>query len=207
MAKLLITGKMDKKMLVYPLLRVLSIEGDLLFITDDISFNRLFNGTQSGKYRNITLYVGDNLPTGGKELEIYKNILVVSEKSDLDNFHNYDAVLIVHGPDNSFYGQDINELIEDLRVGNGSDNIKVVLQSIYPVKTAGNMMVRKAEHFFYVSKVEEMKELLPCKDSYVEKILTNAFADSLNIKPKQFASLLRLNPYNISKKVIGKGLV
>jgi hypothetical protein len=206
MANLLITGKMDKKMLVYPLLRVLSIEGDVLFITDDISFNRLFDGTQSGKYHNITLYVGSTLPEI-REFELYKNVLVVSEKINPEEFKKYDVALIVYGPDYSFYGQDLNELMEEMNSQNNSGHVKAVLQSFYPVKATGNMMIRKPEHYFYISKVEEMKELLPCKDSYVEKILTNTFSDSLNIKPKQFANLLRLKPYDISKKVIAKSVL
>ncbi|BCJ93085.1 hypothetical protein acsn021_06540 [Anaerocolumna cellulosilytica] len=207
MANLLIAGKMDKKMLVYPLLRVLSIEGDVLFITDDISFNRLFDGTQSGKHQNITLYVGNAVPSGRNESELYKNVLVVSEKINSEELKRYDAALIVYGPDYSFYGQDLIEVMEKINDLNNAGHVRAVLQSIYPLKAAGNIMIRKPEHYFYISKVEEMKELLPCKDICVEKLLINTFADALNIKPKQFANLLRLKPYDVSKKVIAKSFL
>jgi len=111
MRVLTIAGKVDTRVLVYPLARALSLTGLTAIVTDDGAYRRLFKGKQlTGTVSGVDISVGLNM---NEELRNslsksgipYDNLIVVSS--------NYipkdsDGIIICHGFDDSL-GQEIEE--------------------------------------------------------------------------------------------------
>lgn len=115
MRVLTIAGKVDTRVLVYPLARALSLTGLTAVVTDDGAYRRLFKGKGlKGTVSGIDVSVGLNMDIQLKNSLAfsgipYDNLIVVSS--------NYipkdsDGVIICHGVDDSM-GADLEDNIKD----------------------------------------------------------------------------------------------
>ena len=106
-----VAGKVDTRVLVYPLARALSLTGLTAIVTDDGAYRRLFKGKQlkgnvSGVDVSVGLNMDENLKNSLNNSGIaYDNLIVVSS--------NYipkdtDSLILCHGYDNSM-SQEIEE--------------------------------------------------------------------------------------------------
>ena len=109
-----IAGKVDTRVLVYPLARALSLTGLTAIVTDDGAYRRLFKGKQlKGNVSGVDISVGLNMDEYLKNSlsrsgVAYDNLIVVSS--------NYipadtDGLIICHGYDNS-----MSQIIEEEKV-------------------------------------------------------------------------------------------
>lgn len=109
-----IAGKVDTRVLVYPLARALSLTGLTAIVTDDGAYRRLFKGKQlKGNVSGVDISVGLNMDESLKNSlsrsgVAYDNLIVVSS--------NYipadtDALILCHGYDNS-----MSQTVEDEKV-------------------------------------------------------------------------------------------
>lgn len=111
-----VAGKVDTRVLVYPLARALSLTGLTAIVTDDGAYRRLFKGKQlkgnvSGVDISVGLSMDESLKNSLNNSGIaYDNLIVVSS--------NYipadtDALILCHGYDNSMTQEIEEEKKED----------------------------------------------------------------------------------------------
>lgn len=205
MIKISITGKADKRILTYPLMRACSIAGRTCVVTNDPAYKRLYTGIENkGAIEGIKIIV---LPDMTPE-----NMLLIEEKaqkSDIEFFiivsdANYldgvDQMLMVCERNTTFLGDSMEELIED------HENITFSTISLNKMKTIISkginihQIIWKPEHALYLYQVEELRQLLPLKDKYVSACLVDAFTAALNLKPEAFYELLKRKRYSFTKK-------
>lgn len=106
-----VAGKVDTRVLVYPLARALSLTGLTAIVTDDGAYRRLFKGKQLiGTVSGVDVSVGLNMDKSlknslNKSGIAYDNLIVVSSNYIPEDT---DALILCHGYDNS-----MSQLLED----------------------------------------------------------------------------------------------
>ena len=106
-----VAGKVDTRVLVYPLARALSLTGLTAIVTDDGAYRRLFKGKQLiGNVSGVDVSVGLNMDKSlknslNKSGIAYDNLIVVSSNYIPEDT---DALILCHGYDNS-----MSQLLED----------------------------------------------------------------------------------------------
>jgi hypothetical protein len=207
MIKIAITGKADKRILAYPLMRACSIAGRTSVITDDAAYKRLYAGKENnGEIEDIKINV---LPVITDELmKELEEEAVTGEMEYLilisDSYYPKDAdhILMLCEQNCTFFGNYIEDIIDD------QNNVTFGILTLYPHKIKAfvpkevhmHQITWKPEHSLYLFQVEEMRQLLPLKDKYISTLLVDAFAAPLNIKPASFNSLLKRKRYTFMKK-------
>ncbi len=205
MIKISITGKADKRILTYPLMRACSIAGRTCVVTNDPAYKRLYAGIEnSGAIEGIRIVVLPDMT--------YENMLEIEEKakkSDIEYFiivsdayypDNVEHMLMVCEQNSSFLGDSIEELLEDHENITFSTISLSKTKTIIPKGIHMHQIVWKPEHALYLYQVEEVRQLLPLKDKPVSTCLVDAFTAALNLKPEAFHELLKRKRYNFTKK-------
>ena len=198
MIKLSITGKADKRIITYPLMRACSIAGRTYVITDDAAYKRLYSGKENhGEIEGIKITV---LPTMSSEYIAKIEEQAVKDEIEYliyisDSFHAMDAerILMLCENNRTFFGDSIEDIIDEY------DNVSFATLSLTSTKnkpvglsnTQIHQIIWKPEYSLYLFKVEELRRLLPLKDKAVSALLISSFSDSLNIKPDSFHELLK----------------
>lgn len=106
-----VAGKVDTRVLVYPLARALSLTGLTAIVTDDGAYRRLFKGKQLiGNVSGVDVSVGLNMDKSlknslNKSGIAYDNLIVVSSNYIPEDT---DALILCHGYDNS-----MSQILED----------------------------------------------------------------------------------------------
>lgn len=106
-----IAGKVDTRVLVYPLARALSLTGLTAIVTDDGAYRRLFKGKQlKGNVSGVDISVGLNMDESLKNSlnrsgVAYDNLIVVSSGYIPEDT---DGLILCHGYDNS-----MSQIIEE----------------------------------------------------------------------------------------------
>lgn len=207
MIKIAITGKADKRILAYPLIRACSIAGRTCVFTDDPAYKRLYAGTENhGEIEGIKLHI---LPLMTEEnMREIEELAAGNETEYLifisDTFYPKSAghILMLCEYNNTFLGDRIEDIIDE------QDNVTFGMLTLIPQKSKAlipkdvqlHQVVWKAEYSFYLFQTEEMRKLMPLKDKAVSALLVNAFANILDIKPASFYDLLKRKRYIYSKK-------
>lgn len=205
MIKIAITGKADKRILAYPLMRACSIAGRTCVITDDAAYKRLYAGKENyGEIEGIKITV---IPTMSIE-----NIIEIEEQAMKneteyfilisDSYYSKDAghILMLCEQNSTFFGSFIEDIIED------HDNVTFGTITLNPRRNKASKDVHmqqiawKPEYSLYLFQSEELRQLLPLKDKSISTLLVNAFAAALNIKPASFLDLLKRKRYSYTKK-------
>lgn len=207
MIKIAITGKADKRLLAYPLMRACSIAGRTRVITDDPAYKRLYAGTENQgeiegiKVHIIPLMTEENL-TEMEEQALRNETEYLIFISDTYYPKNASHILMLCEYNSTFLGDHIEDIIDE------QDNITFGTLTLIPQKNKAlipkdvqlHQIIWRAEHSFYLFQTEEMRKLMPLKDKAVSALLVNAFAGILDIKPKSFYDLLKRKRYTYTKK-------
>lgn len=207
MIKIAITGKADKRILTYPLMRACSIAGRTSVITDDAAYKRLYAGKENnGEIEGIKINV---LPTmSNKEIAVIEKQEIESETEYLitisDSYYSKEAdhILMLCEQNSTFLGNYIEDIIDD------QDNVTFgtltlnpgKIKALVPKDVSMHQITWKPEHSLYLFQVEEMRQLYPLKDKNISALLVDAFADTLKIKPVSFYELLKRKRYSYMKK-------
>lgn len=206
MIKLVITGKADKRIVTYPLMRACSIAGRTSVITDDGAYKRLYAGKGNhGEIEGIKITV---IPTMSHE-----NIAEIEEQAIKDETEylifitdsyylkemGYNLMLCERS--STFLGDYIEDIIDDCENATfGTLSLTPNRnKNLIPKEVHMHQIVWKPEYSFYLFQVEELRQLLPLKDKPVSILLADAFAAALNIKPDVFHTLLKRKRYSFAK--------
>ncbi len=206
MIKLAITGKAEKRILAYPLLKASSIAGKTAFLTDDGAYKRLYKGSGvKGMLENITIYICPELndktaaPILKEVLEEDVEYLIIAS----DSYYPADVkhILMFCEQNSTFMGNYIEDVVDE------RDDITLATISVVPEKISLvpkgfkiHQLQWKAQHLPYLCLTEEQQELQPLKEKQINQLLTTAFAESYRMKPGEFQQLLKRKRYSYTKK-------
>lgn len=197
MAVISLVGKVDKRILAFPLIRALSIEGKTVVYTDDSNFKNLFTGNSNiGIVEDITIIYESNIKMADETKyisELAKHIVFVytdfiKEDSDIIfNCSNYDR---------SFH-PDKTELEEE----KPENQFDLVFSSV-PLRKVPSVLVMKPIYYRYLLETEEKKEFLILKDKEINTFLANKVSSKVDMPKEQFLKLLsrKRNPILINQK-------
>lgn len=207
MIKLVITGKADKRIITYPLMRACSIAGRTWVVTDDAAYKRLYIGKENhGEIEGIKISI---LPT--MDVQRIKEVEEQAIKNETeyliyisDSYYSKDAghILMLCEQNSTFLGTYIEDIIDDqdnITFGTLTLNLRKNTAPV-PKDVHMHQIIWRPEYSFYLFQVEEIRQLLPLKDKSVSALLVDAFADVLNIKPAAFNDLLKRKRYSYMKK-------
>lgn len=192
MIKICLIGPVDKRIIAYPLIKVLDNIGKTLVVTDDANFRRF-----SDDY-------GNDFAFGRSEALVVRNVQEIESKEKIPNMSGFDFVVFVttnelikdsdlivycHGANRSLVTPDVLEELEGIEykevlLSNVKNTDKNVLK--VPVVT---------ETIDYVWKCEEAKVFLPSQSKTIAGPAKHLFGDLVkNYKNKEvsggFAEIL-----------------
>lgn len=190
-----IEGKVDKRILVLPLIRVCSIDGPTILISDDGSYKNLYHEQgNKGTISGVDISIGNTLSdaTEGIDKDEYRHIVYVT--SDQNKFNeDIDLVISCKCYDRSIFKKTVFE--EEIY-----ENKMDVVFSMIPVKNVTNLVLLKPSYYKYLIETEEKKELLINKDKQLCMLMTSLFSKQFNMKSTQFFRLLTRPTYELSAK-------
>jgi hypothetical protein len=194
MAIISIFGKIDKRILAFPLIRACSMTGQTIVITDDGNFKNLYHKSGStGKIDGVQILVLNELPSDLSEMtKEYQNVIyVLSDEAELQA----DCSLLCHGDDKSLMDK------RNKRIGKGKESKLIdVFLRMSPLKTNGNQIILKPYYYRYLVETEEKKEFLILKDKKMCQFLSNTCSEAVGMKATQFYLLLLRKRYETSVK-------
>lgn len=195
MAVISIFGKIDKRILAFPLIRAYSMTGQTIVITDDGCFKNLYHTSgATGRIDGVKLVVLNELPPDLSDItEGYQNVIyVLSDVAEIPA----DSTLICHGDDKSLAGGGRRSSEK-----NNKDKTSVdVYLRMTPIKTKELQIILKPYYYRYLVETEEKKELLVLKDKKVCQLLSKTCSNAVGMKEAQFYMLLLRKRYETSKK-------
>ncbi|ROR31743.1 hypothetical protein EDD66_101361 [Mobilisporobacter senegalensis] len=195
MANFSVIGKVDKRILVLPLMRVCSIDGPTLLVSDDGNFRNLYHKDgDEGSISGVDIQISNSLDKMNLETnqENYKHILYVfSDPIPLEK--KTELTILCNCYDRSFV-KPKRRFIEERE-----DEIEVIFSSAY-LKNIQNLLILKPEYYKYLVMTEEVKELIITKDMAICKLLTRLVSGYFNMSKPQFMKLLTRKKYETSIK-------
>lgn len=194
MAVISIFGKVDKRILAFPLIRAFSMTGHTIVITDDGNFKNLYhaNGT-TGQIDGVKILVLNELPLELSAItEDYQNVIYVL--SDITEIQA-DSTLLCHGDDQSLIGRGIKSTEKKK-----DNNFVDVFLRMTPLKAKANQIILKPLYYRYLVETEEKKEFLILKDKKICQLLSKICSTAVGMKESQFYLLLLRKRYETSTK-------
>ena len=199
--KVSIIGNIDKRVIAYPLMRALAINGKTAVFTDDGSFKRLYvNDGNSGVIDNVEVYV-----TPEVNIDSDKDIDKTSEEimnelfvSDSFVYPDSDATIIVRGIDRSMsILRDVEEEEEEDIEFEDDDKLEEEKQTKFEVVVSTSnehkikgVKVLGPDILKYLWDTEEYKTLLKVKDKTLVKILEPIVSNLMGVSTDDVAKLL-----------------
>lgn len=199
--KVSIIGNIDKRVIAYPLMRALAINGKTAVFTDDGSFKRLYvNDGNSGVIDNVEVYV-----TPEVNIDSDKDIDKTSEEimhelfvSDSFVYPDSDATIIVRGIDRSMsILRDVEEEEEEDIEFEDDDKLEEEKQTKFEVVVSTSnehkikgVKVLGPDILKYLWDTEEYKTLLKVKDKTLVKILEPIVSNLMGVSTGDVAKLL-----------------
>jgi hypothetical protein len=190
-----IFGKIDKRILVFPLIRAYSMTGQTIVITDDGCFKNLYHTSGStGEIDGVKIMVINDLPPDlSKITQEYQNVIyVLSDMAELPA----DNTLVCHGEDKTM----IRGGTRGTEKNNKDKSITDIYLRMAPIKTKEIQIILKPYYYRYLVETEEKKELLVLKDKKICQLLSKTCSNAVGMKEAQFYMLLLRKRYEISKK-------
>ena len=204
MVKLTITGKGDKRIFAYPLMKVLALTGKTCIITDDIAYSRMFRaGTgkyemdielkkkkRTGKlYENMEVQIIPdmdmcNMIAQKKEEEGFDFVLFITDTS-LPESNKY---LVVASLKMDFMGIKVDEFLslnEDKSIKMAVISSLALPKKQWQAQGITTFMWNE-NRMLYPYKVEEGRKLIELKDSEIMLFLADTFASTMGLKPVDF---------------------
>lgn len=205
-----IIGNVDKRVVAYPLMRALAIQGRTAVITDDGSFKRLYlQDGNTGKVSNIDIIIENELTKNSedkldKKSEHIENILFIS-----NNFvhSKSDRTIIVRGRDKSMSVLKDEDEEQEIDLDEDDSTDKVVQEDIQKVfevivsteadKVKG-LQVINAEDLKYLWDTEEHKEMIKVSKNLV-KIVSPIVSSILDISKSEATKLINRDFVTVGK--------
>jgi hypothetical protein len=193
MAMISILGKVDKRILVLPLMRVCSMDGPTVVYSDDGNFKNLFHEEgNEGCVSGVDIFVTNEIPDSELIQMEYKHLIYVySDPIELDS--KMDVSIVCRCFDRSFLG------LPKAKLSETSNHVDVIFSSI-PLKNVKNVIVLRPEYYRYLVETEEKKELLINKDKTICRLMTLILSNVFSMSELQFSRLLVRNKYELSMK-------
>lgn len=187
MTVIAIVGKADKRILAYPLMKTCGLMGKTCVVTDDVTYRRLYSGTEdTGVINDVEVKIEKDLTTQlAEEIEKQKTEEEVDYIIYLtDTFIPPSAqkVVALCSQSRTFLGEEIEGLLEQDEEG------RIVLSTIALYSKSKNywkvpvtQLIWRPEYIQYVCETEERRVLIPLKDKTINAFLCDAFAKTLNL--------------------------
>lgn len=202
-----IVGKVDTRVVVYPLLKALSLQGSTAVVTEDGSYRRLYfgsedNGTVSGVDIILTSKIEDYIEGVVRESGIKYDYVVTVSSTVIPSGAN--GVLVCKGIDKSINGQSGKEELTEENDTNEDNKIVIpdgiTNKSLYisyeSAPKDGIPSVKLKDGFIrYIYGCEETKELQPVEDKGYIKTLSVLLSDLLKIGEKELNILFSRKEY------------
>lgn len=188
MKQICLIGPVDKRVVAYPLLKVIDIAGKVLVVTDDANFRR-FSDDYSLQFtfgRSDYIILNEITPfaieEAGFKVLNYDYVLYVTTNTLIEN---NDILVYCHGDNKSICTSDILDILAD------RDDYKEVLLSQVKnnVKSIPKIDISK-ETMGYVWSCEEYKEFLPCKNVELVKTSVELFSEKLGISKEEYQKII-----------------
>lgn len=202
-----IVGKVDTRVIVYPLARALSMSGMTAIVTEDGAYRRLYFGSENtGTISGVDVIVGAKLDS--TLVDIVKNTgvpydyIITVSSCIVPSIAN--CVLVCKGIDKSINSSMKNNEIDESNDTNEDNNIEipdgVPNKSIYisyeSAPKDGLASVRLKDGFIrYIYECEETKELHATDDKNYIKTLSSIVAELIKIEEKELHTLLSRKEY------------
>lgn len=186
MKKICLIGPVDKRILAYPLLKVLDLTGKTLVLTDDANFRRFSDdyGSEFSIGRIDIKVIHDITPNILSVLKVgddYDYALIITTNTLIDDC---DSVVYCHSLNKAMCTPEVLEVIEGVEH-------KDVTVTCSVVKDKGilKMVVDKAG-LGYIWYCEETKLFCECKDAKLSKAVAYLFSDVLGISQDSIVKTL-----------------
>lgn len=195
MVILAITGKTDKRILAYPLMKACGLMGKTCAIAEDAAYRRLYSGTGDTGYIND---VEVNIVTGLTP-ELAERMEQEKQREDFDyliylteSFVPPDAakVAALCSTSRTFCGDELEGVLEDAQG-------RIVLASLTVSPKPKNywkvplmQIPWKPEYIQYICETEENRRLTPLKDKTVSQFLCGAFSKALSLQPGNMKKIM-----------------
>lgn len=194
MAIISIFGKVDKRILAFPLIRALSMTGQTIVITDDGNFRNLYHDNgPTGMIDGVKIMVVNDPHTDmSKIIREYQNVIyILTDRIEIDA----NCTLLCHGDDKS-----LKSKASRLTISKKEDSAIDVFLRMNPLKMKVNQIILKPEYYRYLVETEEKKELLILKDKKICRFLASICSEPAEMKATQFYLLLHRKRYETSTK-------
>lgn len=204
MVRLTITGKGDKRIFAYPLMKVLALMGKTCIITDDIAYSRMFQaGTgayemvieskkkkRTGKlYENMEVHIIPDMDRCSdiadlKESEGFDFVLFITDTALPES----DKYLIIASLKMDFLGVKVDEFLslnEDKSIAMAVIST-VSLNKKYWLSQGVTPFVWTPARMMYPYTCEERRKLGELKDKEIIPYLASVFGPAINLKAVDF---------------------
>lgn len=179
-------GTVDKRMLVYPIARALSIESNVCIVSDNGAYRRLLsergNEGMLGRVKIVVDIYEESMLSKLDEVGMGFDYLLVDSSFEVPTDSDY--IVYCRGVNRSLYPDD------ELKKIAGKSSIEVII-SPEPPEERGVLAVRVDESVCsYVMKIEENKQLFGVTNKNYNKLLTKIFSQALGIQEPSLFELL-----------------
>lgn len=175
MKKICLIGPVDKRVLAYPLLKVLDLTGKTLVITDDSNIRRLADDYS----KEFTIGRVDV-----KVVTDISNIVTIDNSSDYDYILYMSTNELVPNCDSVVYCHSLNKAIGSPDVLSALEGVEhksvAITPSVIKDKNTLKISVDKGS-IGYVWYCEETKLFCECKDAKLSKAVAFLFSDVLGV--------------------------
>lgn len=203
MRNITITGDVDKRILVYPLARALSILGKTVIVTDDGSVKRLYHGLSNmGMCSGVGIIVAPSLDDGTDKCidnfgETFVNRIYMG-----NNFIKADSAVIIkcHGVDKSLKREQYicsDEVSEESL--NDEFITDVTLTVTKPRQKVDNCIKISSTDLVNLAHMEECKELMVFNNKQVNTFLAKKTAKMTGMPESEWMKVFTRKQY-VTKK-------
>lgn len=199
MAVVSIVGKVDKRIVVLPLVRACSIDGRTIVYTDDSNLKNICLGRHDFVSKeNLEIRYDlspEELNQESMEDGFIKHIFYVYSDYKLQDA---DVVIVCENYKRNTQSE-IGRVCEDTEYRvEKQENVREIFFSLTPLKKVPNVIVLRPEYYNYLLETEEKKELLILKDKTMNRLLADIMNEKIDMSKDHFLKLLSRKRTQIS---------
>lgn len=187
MKTIAIVGKADKRLIVYSLVRALSVQHSVCIITDDGAYRRLYIGDENtGTIGRVDISIEptckDKAIAQLEEFGTKYDYMIIDSSGVLPTECDY--VIYCKGIDKSFGEEERLEIKEEV-----PHKEVVISYNTYDSKTTTFIVLNDTLQR-YIYNMEETKQLKRIKDKNLNKILAKTLSEAVGKTPTELFNLL-----------------
>lgn len=206
-----IAGKVDSRIIAYPLARALSLSGLTALIADDGAYRRLFfgdelKGTVSGVDISVGLKADDDLKNSLNDSGVPYDYKIIVTSGYIPP--EVTGVIICKGVDKSMLSDDTQDDGEienstskkdDIEVPKGIPFSTVYVSFDTPPKDGASAINLRDTAMRYIYSCEERKELQMLDDKSLNKLIVKIATEVVGLNPDELLKLMLRKEYVSSK--------